>query len=69
MADIPKPLPPVVIHEPVYVALPPERTQPCPEPQRRAVATDVDLFNSAAAWKVTARCNARKLGAVKDAQP
>jgi hypothetical protein len=64
LADVPKPLPPTVVEVPVYVSLPPERTQPCPEPQRRPVNTDVDLFNAADAWKVTARCNAAKLRAI-----
>lgn len=68
LAAIPPPAT-VVIHEPTYVALPADATDPCPEPQARTIATDVDLLRAADAFKVAMRCNANKLKAIQGAQP
>lgn len=66
---IPAPLVPQVVSVPVLVRIPIGMTTPCPEPPRRAVATDVDLLEAADAFKVAMRCNAAKLRAIEAAQP
>lgn len=43
-------------------------TEPCPEPPRRAVTTDVELLETADAFKIAMRCNAAKLKAIEAAQ-
>ncbi len=53
---------------PVLVRIPIGMTTPCPEPPRRAVATDVQLLETADAFKVAMRCNAAKLKAIEAAQ-
>jgi len=53
---------------PVLVRIPIGMTQPCPEPPRREITTDVQLLEIADAFKVTMRCNAAKLRAIEDAQ-
>ncbi len=68
LAPIPAP-PPVVVHVPTYVSLPPDATTPCPRPQARDIRTDVDLLKAAMAWRVAAECNANKLTAIQGAQP
>lgn len=69
LQPIPAPVPPAVVKVPVLVRLDPSITTPCPMPPKRVVKTDVDLLEVADAFKVTARCNERKLHAVEEAQP
>lgn len=59
----------VVVRVPTFVSLPDDATTPCPEPQRREIATDVQLLETADAFKVAMRCNAAKLAAIRSAQP
>jgi hypothetical protein len=58
-----------VVKVPQLVPLPADATTPCPEPKARPIATDVDLFNAAMAFKVWGTCNAAKLGAIQKVQP
>ena len=69
LQPIPAPLMPQTVNVPVLVKLPAGMTTPCPEPPRRAITTDVQLLETADAFKVTARCNAAKLKAIEAAQP
>jgi hypothetical protein len=62
------PLMPQVVDVPVLVKIPIGMTEPCPEPPRRAITTDVDLLAAADAFKVAMRCNAAKLKAIAEAQ-
>ena len=59
---------PQVVDIPVLVRIPIGMTEPCPEPPRRSVTTDVDLLEAADAFKVAMRCNAAKLKAIEAAQ-
>jgi len=59
---------PQIVDVPVLVRIPIGMTQPCPEPPRRAILTDVDLLETADAFKVAMRCNAAKLLAIEQAQ-
>lgn len=59
---------PQIVDVPVLVRIPIGMTAPCPEPQRRAIATDVDLLETADAFKVAMRCNAAKLKAIEQVQ-
>jgi hypothetical protein len=65
---IPLPLAPQVVDVPVLVRIPIGMTEPCPEPPRRAVTTDVELLETADAFKIAMRCNAAKLKAIEAAQ-
>ncbi|HVZ01912.1 MAG TPA: hypothetical protein VHA35_20575 [Dongiaceae bacterium] len=65
---IPLPLLPQVVDVPVLVRIPIGMTEPCPEPPRRPIATDVELLEAADAFKVAMRCNAAKLKAIEEAQ-
>jgi hypothetical protein len=65
---IPLPAMPQIVDVPVLVRIPIGMTAPCPEPQRRAIATDVDLLETADAFKVAMRCNAAKLKAIEQVQ-
>lgn len=69
LQPIPAPLMPTEVKVPVQVALPLSMTEPCPEPPKRAVTTDVELLELADAFRVQALCNAAKLAAIKAAQP
>jgi hypothetical protein len=60
---------PQTVNVPVLVKLPPGMTDPCPEPPKRTVVTDVQLLEAADAFKVAMRCNAAKLRAIAAAQP
>ena len=64
----PLPLQPQVVDVPVLVRIPIGMTTPCPEPPRRAIATDVELLAAADAFKVAMRCNAAKLKAIEEVQ-
>jgi hypothetical protein len=68
LEPIPVP-PPILVEVPSYIPLPPDATTACEIPRARPVKTDVDLLNVAMAWKVTALCNAGKLGAIGEKQP
>jgi hypothetical protein len=68
MAPIPAPLLPQVVDVPVLVRIPIGMTEPCPEPPRRAIRTDVELLEAADAFKVAMRCNAAKLQAIEAAE-
>jgi hypothetical protein len=59
---------PQIVDVPVLVKLPIGMTEPCPEPPRRPIATDVELLEAADAFKVAMRCNAAKLKAIEQAQ-
>jgi hypothetical protein len=65
---IPLPLMPQVVDVPVLVRIPIGMTEPCPEPPRRAIVTDVALLEAADAFKVAMRCNAAKLKAIEAAE-
>jgi hypothetical protein len=67
-APIPAPLLPQVVNMPVLVRIPIGMTEPCPEPPRRAIETDIDLLEAADAFKVAMRCDAAKLQAIERAQ-
>jgi hypothetical protein len=69
LQPIPAPLMPVTVSVPVLVPLPPSMTVPCDEPQKRVIATDVQLLEAADSWRVTAKCDAAKLKAIQQAQP
>lgn len=69
LQPIPAPLLPVTVNVPVLVRIPVGMTEPCPEPPRRAIRTDVELLETADAFKVTARCDAAKLKAIEAVQP
>lgn len=62
------PTPPVIVKVPVIQPLPASMTSPCPEPPKRAIETDVQLLETADAFKVAMRCDAAKLRAIA-AQP
>jgi hypothetical protein len=66
--SIPLPAMPQVVDVPVLVRIPIGMTEPCPEPPRRAISTDVDLLETADAFKVAMRCNAAKLQAIERTQ-
>ena len=66
--SIPLPLMPQIVDVPVLVKIPIGMTEPCPEPPRRPIATDVELLEAADAFKVAMRCNAAKLKAIEQAQ-
>jgi hypothetical protein len=68
LAPIPVPLLPAMVDVPVLVRIPIGMTEPCPEPPRRAIRTDVELLEAADAFKVAMRCNAAKLKAIEAAQ-
>jgi hypothetical protein len=68
LAPIPGPLLPATVDVPVLVRIPIGMTEPCPEPPRRPVGTDVELLAAADAFKVAMRCNAAKLRAIEAAQ-
>jgi hypothetical protein len=68
MAPIPAPLLPQVVDVPVLVRIPIGMTEPCLEPPRRAIRTDVELLEAADAFKVAMRCNAAKLKAIAAAE-
>jgi hypothetical protein len=66
--SIPLPLMPQLVDVPVLVRIPIGMTEPCPEPPRRAIRTDVELLEAADALKVAMRCNAAKLKAIEESQ-
>jgi len=59
---------PQVVDVPVLIRIPIGMTEPCAEPPRRAITTDVELLETADAFKVAMRCNAAKLKAIEQAQ-
>jgi hypothetical protein len=59
---------PQTVNIPVLVRIPIGMTEPCPEPPRRAITTDVELLAAADAFRVAMRCNAAKLKAIEAAQ-
>jgi len=65
---IPLPLMPQTVDVPVLVRIPIGMTEPCPEPPRRAITTDVELLEATDAFKVAMRCNAAKLKAIEETQ-
>ena len=65
---IPLPLMPQIVDVPVLVRIPIGMTEPCPEPPRRAITTDVELLEATDAFKVAMRCNSAKLKAIEQAQ-
>jgi len=68
VAPIPAPPLPAIVEVPVLVRIPIGMTEPCPEPPRRPIRTDVELLEAADAFKVAMRCNAAKLQAIEAAQ-
>lgn len=68
LPPIAAPTPPVLVKVPVIQPLPASMTSPCPEPPKRTIETDVQLLETADAFKVAMRCNAAKLRAIA-AQP
>jgi hypothetical protein len=68
LQSIPAPMMPTVVNMPVLVRIPIGMTEPCPEPPRRAITTDVELLETADAFKAAMRCNAAKLKAIEAAQ-
>jgi hypothetical protein len=69
LQPIPAPMMPATVSVPTLVRLPVGMTEPCPEPPKRAIGTDVELLETADAFKVAMRCNAAKLKAIEQAQP
>lgn len=69
LQPIPAPQLPVTVKVPVLVQLPAGMTDPCADPPRRTVTTDVQLLEAADAWKVAKRCSDSKLRAIQAAQP
>lgn len=67
----PAPVPPVVVKVPTYVPLPADATRPCAEPAftEGDFLTGLDALSAANGWKVTAKCNRRKLEAIGKEQP
>jgi hypothetical protein len=59
---------PQTVNTPVLVKIPIGMTEPCPVPPRRSVTTDVELLETADAFKVAMRCNAANLKAIEAAQ-
>src|SRR5689334_7014998 len=53
--SVPLPALPQIVDVPVLVRIPIGMTEPCPEPPRRAISTDVDLLEIADAFKVAMR--------------
>ena len=66
---LPPPPPAPVVAVPVMVRIPIGLTEPCAQPPRRTIRTDVDLLEAADAFKVWGQCNANKLKAIQSLNP
>lgn len=67
----PAAIPPIVVKVPTRVPLPADATVPCAEPtySESDIVTGLDALSAASGWKVTAKCNRRKLEAIGAEQP